>query len=217
MLQILVVDDDELLNRLICFTLQQAGYQVTPFSRAEDALQYLLNHQADVVLLDNQLPDLSGIDAASLLRHMNFDGEIALISASPEITPHIDWVLCKPIDWPTLLQKLQRLASIATQTHELEVSAELQQSYQRHLQNLAIQLQHHLAEQDWSTLEHSLHQLKGSAASFGYPELSQLAFELQKNWSQLDCSSKNKQAEVIIEKLTAVTDTFHVRTESTIS
>ena len=68
---IFLVDDDELLRRSIAFTLENAGYQVTTASNAEDALDLLKRSTPDLVLLDIGLPGMDGLQA---VRHFQDSG-----------------------------------------------------------------------------------------------------------------------------------------------
>jgi DNA-binding response OmpR family regulator len=68
---IFLVDDDELLRRSIAFTLENAGYQVTTASNAEDALDLLKRTQPELVLLDIGLPGMDGLQA---VRHFQDSG-----------------------------------------------------------------------------------------------------------------------------------------------
>ena len=65
---ILVVDDDPVLSHLLATVLTQAGFGVV---RAEDgrrALQLMSEHRYAVVLLDDQLPGLAGIEVVEAVR-----------------------------------------------------------------------------------------------------------------------------------------------------
>jgi DNA-binding response OmpR family regulator len=64
---ILLVDDDPLLRRSLAFNLEQAGFRVSTFATAEDALARAVRDRPDLVLLDIGLPGMDGLDA---LRHV---------------------------------------------------------------------------------------------------------------------------------------------------
>lgn len=63
---ILVVDDDALMRRSVCFNLEQAGYRTSNAGTAEDALELAKQDRPDLVLLDIGLPGMDGLEA---LRH----------------------------------------------------------------------------------------------------------------------------------------------------
>ncbi|HEX7737392.1 MAG TPA: response regulator [Ktedonobacteraceae bacterium] len=68
MANILVVEDERLIARLLKETLQIEGYQVVTVLRGEDAVQYALRETPHLVLLDMKLPDTNGYDVVSRLR-----------------------------------------------------------------------------------------------------------------------------------------------------
>jgi DNA-binding response OmpR family regulator len=60
---ILLVDDDALLRRSLTFSLEQAGYRVSAFATAEDALAAARRDPPGLVLLDIGLPGMDGLEA----------------------------------------------------------------------------------------------------------------------------------------------------------
>ena len=69
MKQILVVEDDEAINKLICMNLSVAGYQPTPVYDGAEALALTENGAAfDLALLDIMLPGADGFQLLSPIR-----------------------------------------------------------------------------------------------------------------------------------------------------
>ncbi|MFI5182215.1 MAG: HD domain-containing phosphohydrolase [Thermoanaerobaculia bacterium] len=66
--RIFVVDDDEQVRTLLRRLLTRAGYAVEEFGMAEGALQAIRANPPDLVLLDLQLPDRSGIEVLEQIR-----------------------------------------------------------------------------------------------------------------------------------------------------
>ncbi|MCL5734216.1 MAG: response regulator transcription factor [Actinobacteria bacterium] len=67
-LDILVVDDDENLRRLVAAYLGTEGYQVRQAADARSALEVIRNSSPRLVILDLMLPGLSGIEVAKQIR-----------------------------------------------------------------------------------------------------------------------------------------------------
>src|SRR6516164_8458167 len=65
---ILLVDDDDLFRESLGLNLVDEGYEVTSFDNGQDALAYLNDDSADVMLLDWRMPNLTGIDALQRMR-----------------------------------------------------------------------------------------------------------------------------------------------------
>ena len=67
-MKILVVDDDQALLSLISFALRQAGYLALEASDGLQALTLVQAEQPDLVILDVNLPTLSGFDVLHQIR-----------------------------------------------------------------------------------------------------------------------------------------------------
>lgn len=65
---ILVVDDDESVGRALSATLSSAGYKVSFASSGMDGLMTVESGRVDLVLLDFNMPGLSGLDVLKTLR-----------------------------------------------------------------------------------------------------------------------------------------------------
>jgi len=65
---VLIVDDDDALADLVVDSLRQHRYGVSCVGSATEALDAMRDAPADVVLLDIQLPDASGLDVLTTLR-----------------------------------------------------------------------------------------------------------------------------------------------------
>ncbi len=64
----LVVDDDALIRRLVGFRLKEAGFEVIHAPDGESALDLLAHRRFSVMLLDSQMPGLSGPEVLQRLR-----------------------------------------------------------------------------------------------------------------------------------------------------
>lgn len=65
---VLVIDDDPLVSQFVDLVLTQAGYRVSLASTAEIGFQALQKTRWNLVLLDIQMPGMSGIDLLKMLR-----------------------------------------------------------------------------------------------------------------------------------------------------
>jgi two-component system phosphate regulon response regulator PhoB len=66
--RVLVVDDERDVNRLLCFNLEQAGFETESALTAADALLLAARQHPAVILLDVMLPDMSGVEVCRRLR-----------------------------------------------------------------------------------------------------------------------------------------------------
>jgi len=75
--KILVVDDEHLIRWSLEQNLKKQGYEVVMAGTGEDALQMVREQQPDLVLLDIQLPGISGIEVLEKIK--DFDDDIIVI------------------------------------------------------------------------------------------------------------------------------------------
>jgi CheY-like chemotaxis protein len=65
---ILVVDDDPLIQKILRDPLEKAGYNVKVASHGLEALQVVKNQRPDLIILDILMPMLDGFKTARLLK-----------------------------------------------------------------------------------------------------------------------------------------------------
>src|SRR5512138_3830034 len=75
--KILVVDDEHLIRWSLEQNLKKQGYEVITAGSGEDALRIVREDQPDLVLLDIQLPGISGIEVLEKIK--DFDEDIIVI------------------------------------------------------------------------------------------------------------------------------------------
>lgn len=67
-LRILVVDDERAIRRFLNVTLSANHYQIYEAENGKTALESVLVHRPDLVILDLGLPDMDGVDVVHALR-----------------------------------------------------------------------------------------------------------------------------------------------------
>ncbi len=77
--KILVIEDEQDIQTLLEYNLQQAGYEVVLCENGEDGLWLAIEHKPDLILLDWMLPLLSGIELLRQLRNRADTREIPVI------------------------------------------------------------------------------------------------------------------------------------------
>lgn len=66
--KVLVIEDDEDIQRLLALNLRTAGFDVLRASRGNDGLELARRERPSVILLDVMLPDISGVEVCRLIR-----------------------------------------------------------------------------------------------------------------------------------------------------
>lgn len=74
--RVLIVDDDPDIRDVVAVMLEAVGLSVVPVSSAEDALERIRLEPFDLLVLDWNLPQMTGLDLCRILRK---DGDLALI------------------------------------------------------------------------------------------------------------------------------------------
>lgn len=68
MTQVLVVDDERAIRRFLHTALTAQGYTVFEASTGNEAIQSVVAHTPDVIILDLGLPDINGVEVTTRLR-----------------------------------------------------------------------------------------------------------------------------------------------------
>jgi len=116
--RILVVDDDSKIRLLYREQLTRAGYQVECVADGEEAIDRCASGNYDVVVLDIEMPGISGIEALVRLRKLAPDIRVILNSAytiykSDFQTWLADAYVVKSSELDTLRDKIEEVMTIA--------------------------------------------------------------------------------------------------------
>lgn len=65
---VLVIDDDAVVRQFVELVLHQAGYAISSAATAEMGIKALQTSHWDLVLLDINMPDMTGLEVLRLLR-----------------------------------------------------------------------------------------------------------------------------------------------------
>ncbi len=114
MKKILLVEDDHRLAESIKLSLEKEGYQCEPAYDGYMALKYFQQDLHDLVLLDLNLPRISGIELCQKFREANAEIPILIITAFGDIDTKMeafnfgaDDYLVKPFHIKELLAKIK--------------------------------------------------------------------------------------------------------------
>jgi two-component system, OmpR family, KDP operon response regulator KdpE len=110
---ILVVDDEPQIRRVMRTTLVAQGYEVSDARTGDDALELIRSERYDLVLLDVNMPGISGVDTCREIRH---GSDLPIIMVTVRSTEHdkvqaldagADGYLTKPFNMPELLARIR--------------------------------------------------------------------------------------------------------------
>ena len=113
--QILLVDDDAKMLRVLSLRLESEGYQVAAASSGQDAIDQLDQVRPQFVLADLRMPDMDGIELLARVQERKPGLPVAILTAHGDIPEAVRATnagavdfLTKPIDRDKLLDCLQR-------------------------------------------------------------------------------------------------------------
>jgi CheY-like chemotaxis protein len=115
--RVLVVDDDEVIRRLIAANLTLEGFDVATAVDGQDCLEKALAIAPDVITLDLVMPRLDGRETALRLRkcpHTSHIKVLLITAGVPEGNQaqdrHADAYLTKPFDVSEMIRLVRQLA-----------------------------------------------------------------------------------------------------------
>ena len=178
---ILWVDDEiELLKAHIIF-LEKKGYEVITVSNGPDAIDQCHQQTFDLILLDEMMPGLSGLETLQQIKDIQPATPVVMCTKSEEenimdqaIGSKIADYLIKPVN-PS-----QILLSLKKNIHQKQIVTEVTQSgYQQDYQQIAMQIMDCRHCQDWMEVYKRLvkWELELSSADSGMTEMLQMQKE----------------------------------------
>ena len=78
--QILLVDDEEGICKILSISLQDIGYEVFTACNGEEALDIFLKKNPPIVLTDIKMPGMDGIELLRRIKHENPETEVIMIT-----------------------------------------------------------------------------------------------------------------------------------------
>ena len=125
--RILVVEDEPKVATFIKKGLQNQDYTVEVAPTGEDAKRLFKTTPFDLVILDINLPDVSGLDVAEYIRSQNGQLPILMLTALDTTADKLlgfeagaDDYLAKPFDFLELLVRLKALLRRSVPTYEAD-------------------------------------------------------------------------------------------------
>lgn len=198
-LQLLVVEDHPVNRQVAQGFLEALGHHAVMAETGERALTLAARGRFDAVLMDVNLPDISGIEVTRRLRqHSPALGRLPILGVSAHVQPEevaachaagMDAVLAKPLDPDLLAQTLARLCPTADIPPAVrETLADLGPDHTRALLRLMLDrlrpeakaIAAALRAGQSAEVERRAHQLKGAAGNFALPALVALLGDLSR-------------------------------------
>ncbi|WP_298451681.1 response regulator [uncultured Marinobacter sp.] len=198
--KVLVAEDNAGNRQLVERMLTRLGLEVVSVASGDEAVRKALSDTVQLVLMDRHMPEMDGVEATRLLRQAGFRRPIIAFTAGDQQETDAlreagcDGVLEKPIDEHRLQALLGRFLDSGPAEIEEEDEA-MRRLVARFLSELVTRQQRMkqaMANHDREVLQTETHQIKGSAGTMGYPEMTLqagivegLVKETNPLWSQI--------------------------------
>ena len=177
-------DEIELLRAHIIF-LQKKGYEVVTVSNGTDAIEECRLHTFDLVLLDEMMPGITGLETLQQIKEIQPATPIVMVTKSEEenimdqaIGSKIADYLIKPVNPSQILLTLKK------NIHKKQIVTEVTQSgYQQSFQQIAMQIMDSQTIDDWKEVYRRLvhWELELSSADSSMTEMLQMQKEEANN------------------------------------
>jgi DNA-binding response OmpR family regulator len=149
---LLWVDDEVEQLRAHLLFLEKKGYEVVTVSNGTDAIDQCRERNFDLVLLDEQMPGLSGLETLQRIKELQPSLPVVMVTKSEEenimeqaIGQKIADYLIKPVNPNQILLTLKK------NIHRREIETEVTQSqYQQNFQQIAMQIMDCREWKDWA-------------------------------------------------------------------
>ena len=150
-------DEMELLRPHLLF-LEKKGYEVVTVTNGTDAIEECRQHTFDLVLLDEMMPGLTGLETLQRIKEIQPTVPIVMVTKSDEedimnqaVGQNIADYLIKPVNPNQILLTLKKFI------HRREIVAEVTQTaYQQQFQQMSMQMMDCRTWDDWTEMYRQL-------------------------------------------------------------
>ena len=130
MIHILVVEDDERLNHIVCTYLRDSGFEAKGCLNAEDAYEEMYGQLYELIISDIMMPGIDGFEFARTVRKVNQRIPILFMSARDDLPSKqkgfqlgIDDYMVKPVDLDEMVLRVRALLRRANIEMERRITA----------------------------------------------------------------------------------------------
>lgn len=212
MIRILVAEDDEMLNELVCSALSQGGYEAVSCKDGEQALRAMEKENFDMLISDIMMPHIDGYALAKTVRQTDGNIPILFMTALDDkpaqqrgYAAGADDYVVKPFDTDILLLRVRALLR----------RANIEQSRELTARNLRMNLDEHTAYVNGEELPLTVREFDLLFKLLSYPKRTFTRTQLMDEFWDYDSSATSRTVDVYMSKLrekTAVCDGFEIVT-----
>jgi two-component system, cell cycle response regulator DivK len=117
MKRILIVEDNDSNLYLIRFILEKFGYEVVAAKNGVTAVEMAVKERTDLIIMDIQLPDISGLEATKRIRMSEADRTVPIVALTSyamvgdkekALAAGCTGYIEKPIDPETFVREIEK-------------------------------------------------------------------------------------------------------------
>lgn len=110
--KVLIADDDDDSRVMLSFLLEEEGWEVKEAKNGKEALEIVIQERPDLLILDNRMPELTGVEVYQQLQAQGINVAIVLATAHGYLDElasslGIAHFISKPYDIPQLLKTIE--------------------------------------------------------------------------------------------------------------
>jgi len=136
--KVLIIDDEDCIREVFSALLEEKDYRVEEADTGNGGIDIIRKFHPDIILLDMNLPDISGMEVLSFVKESNIPAEVIIITAYGTIKNAVEATrlgaydyLQKPVDNDELLLVVSRALEVKRLQREVEeLRNELSSRYQ---------------------------------------------------------------------------------------
>ena len=212
MIHILVVDDDEKLNKTVCMYLNDCGFETMGVLNAQQAYDALYGNLFDLIISDIMMPQGDGFEFAHTVREVNHRIPILFMSAKDDLPSKqkgfrlgIDDYMVKPVE----LAELEMRVRVLLRRANIEAERKLT------VGNLVMDADAMSAEIDGEEIPTTTREFNILYKLLSYPKKTFTRAQLMDEFWDMDSDTSLRAVDVYITKLRdkfAVCDGFEIKT-----
>ena len=198
MIHILVVEDDEKLNRIVCTYLNDSGFQAKGCLGAREAYDEMYNQLYDLIISDIMMPGIDGFEFARTVRKVNQRIPILFMSARDDLPSKqkgfqlgIDDYMVKPVDLDELVLRVRALLRRANIEMERKIT----------VGNLVLDADGMSAEVDGEEINLTTREFNIIFKLLSYPKKTFSRAQLMDEFWDLDSDTSLRAVDVYMTKL----------------
>lgn len=212
MIHILVVDDDEKLNKTVCRWLNDGGFEAKGVFSASEAFEEMYNRLYDLIISDIMMPKVDGFGFAEKIREVNRQILILFVSAKDDLPSKqkgfqigIDDYMVKPIELAELEMRVRALLRRANIEMERKLT----------IGNLVLDADAMTAEIDGEEIAVATREFNILYKLLSYPKKTFTRAQLMDEFWGLDTDTSLRAVDVYITKIRdkfSACDGFEIKT-----